>query len=481
MRCLWAVALLLLGSLANAQPEPPIVDDKVIFSMTLTPSAAPKPVSRSYLLPEYRELQPGSKVQGFLKCFMEQQVFFGAEQEQRREKFNEMKLQDLPKDVRQQCGIYDGIAYDTPNTRLMGYMDRAARYTRTEWNEWFDIRKDGIYFLIPELQKLRAISAVLRLRMRGEVRNGEFDRAIVTARTMFGLAQMLEEHPTLIGNLVGNAIATQCLNVLEEMIQQPGCPNLYWAFVDLRKPLIHTRFGLSGERLLLTSTIEEYTKAKRVLTEAELEIVFKYVEDITRFSGESKPAVEKFLSTPRVRYALFASDFKRVEKARQLMVQNGIPAEVAKVIPPIQVILYEDLLQYEILRDELMKWCNVPYRYAVEGFASETKKISSIKNEFILAPQVIGAVDKVQSAQARTEQRVAFLTTLEAIRMHAYNNNHQLPEKLNEIKLPIPEDPINGKPFRYQVQDGVAKLSGGNPHPGNARTNRVYELKLAKK
>jgi hypothetical protein len=473
--------VLLTGSLAQAQPEPEVTGDKLLLPITLTPNTYPKPVSKSYLLPEYAETQPGSKVQGFLKCFMEQQVFFGHEQDMKRHKFLEMTLADLPADVRQQCGIYDGIAYDTPGARLMGFMDRAARYNRTEWNEWFDLRKDGVYYLLPEVQKLRSISAVLRLRMRGEIKNGEFSRAIVTTRTIFGLAQALEEHPTLIGNLVGLAIANQAINALEEMIQQPGCPNMFWAFADLPTHIIDIRKGISGERTFITSQIEPLTKAQHILSDKELEKILKYIEELIQVGNTpDKGVVEKIMANPRVRYAQFASDAKRVEEARKRIIASGFPEDVAKTLPAMQVVLHDDHLQYEIHRDELLKWSNVPVYQAREGIAETEKRLKQLRPEVVLAPNLVAGSWRVQETMARTDQRIAYLKTLEAIRLHAYDNKGQLPATLSDIKLPLSNDPLTGKPFVYTVNGEVATLSGGNTNPANARNNRVYEIRLKK-
>ena len=78
------------------------------------------------------------------------------------------------------------------------------------------------------------------------------------------------------------------------------------------------------------------------------------------------------------------------------------------------------------------------------------------------------------------EQRIAYLRVIEAVRLHAFENGGKLPDKLDEIKLPIPNDPIRGKAFDYSVKDGKATLSGGNPNPEQASTNRVYEIQLKK-
>ena len=68
---------------------------------------------------------------------------------------------------------------------------------------------------------------------------------------MFAMARHLGEHPTLIGNLVGMAIAFTAINPLELMLEQPGCPNLYWALTNLPDPLVSIKTGLEGERLTI--------------------------------------------------------------------------------------------------------------------------------------------------------------------------------------------------------------------------------------
>src|SRR4051794_34360560 len=95
---------------------------------------------------------------------------------------------------------------------------------------------------------MRTLARALRVRFRVEVADGRFNDALVTAKTMLALSRHVSEHPTLIGDLIGIAIASEALGPLEEMIQQPGCPNLYWALTDLPSPFIDLRKGLQGER-----------------------------------------------------------------------------------------------------------------------------------------------------------------------------------------------------------------------------------------
>src|SRR5204862_866777 len=79
----------------------------------------------------------------------------------------------------------------------------------------------------------------------------------VTAKTMFAMSRHMGEHPTIIGALVGIAIASIAIGPLEEMLEQPGCPNLYWALTNLPSPLVPLDRGLEGERLLMLGEFGE--------------------------------------------------------------------------------------------------------------------------------------------------------------------------------------------------------------------------------
>jgi hypothetical protein len=474
-------ALLLVAGRSRAQPQPEPKDGKVVIPLALSPAVPPKPVSKYYLTPEYRDLIPGEKLSGFLKCFMEQSIFFNKENEEKRKKWLAMPLAELPKDVREQAAIKDGIAYNPPFAGRMVFMDQAARYTRTEWNEWFNIRHDGVYTLLPEMQSLRTLGPVLQLRMRCEIKNGEFDRAAVTAKTLFGLAQMCEKHPTMIGYLVGVAIATHAVAALEEMIAQPGCPNLYWSFADLPTPVLSMRRGMEGERVFLAAQFQSLLKADHPLPEAELLKYIKQIEEIAGMSGDGSTAPPGgLLQTPKVRYALWSADKDRVTAARKRLIEiGGLRPDAVKQFSPLQVVLTDDFIQGDVTRDELFKWLNLPY-YQTGGIKAVEAKIKTTEKDWLLGPLFVPSGLKVKQAETRFSQRIAYLQVIEAIRLYAHDHGNKLPPSLDAIKLPLPVDPVTGKAFSYRVKDDVATLIGGNPSPGGAITNRVYELRIRK-
>src|SRR5262249_22604830 len=119
------------------------------------------------------------------------------------------------------------------------------------------LRADGFETLLPDVQAMRTLSRALQARFRAEIAGGRIDDAIRTAKTMFAMARHLGEHPTLIGELVGIAIAAVTITPLEELLEQPNCPNLYWALTNLPAPFVTCKTALEGERLTLWAFTRE--------------------------------------------------------------------------------------------------------------------------------------------------------------------------------------------------------------------------------
>ena len=189
----WCAALAALPFPSRAQQAVPSVE--TVIRLNVQPMAAPKPALRYLLLPDLKEMNPGNPIPNYLKCTMEPDFFD-------RETFGRSAL------------------------RLA---DRAARLDKPDWQILMKVKTDGVSLLLPDVQKMRSLANGLQRRFRDEIALRHFDDALVTARTMFAMSRHMNEHPTLIGDLVGMAIAFVAIGPLEEMLEQPGCPNLYWS------------------------------------------------------------------------------------------------------------------------------------------------------------------------------------------------------------------------------------------------------------
>jgi hypothetical protein len=476
--------LILLPCIARADDAPA----PTIVRLTVAPQAAPKPVLRYQLLPEMKEMNPGNPIQGYAICFMDQYNFFrGKESQENLLKWETMPLKDLPV---KQLRDYGGTA--------LRQADYSARLDTPDWQLLVKMRRDGFGLHLPQLQQMRELAAFLSVRFRAEVAERRFDDALVTAKTMFALSRNLGEHPTRIGNLVGVAVASVAIGPVEEMIQQPGCPNLYWALADLPSPFIDFRQGCQGEAVLIEPEFRLLDE-KAPMSDAQLRKAFDHIRELldsltiksslSTYQPKQPPNTfrtslhvdkEKPESKDEVGdwVAARAGDAERVRAARKRLIESGLAEERVKLFPPPQVILLNEKLEYQIRCDEQLKMFAVPY-WEIEKLQAAASKEE--RGESLFAP-LVGNVLRLRQARARLDQRLGLLRCVEALRMYAAENNGKLPAKLNDVKLPLPVDPITGKPFPYQLDGGTATLRGTPPagRENQAGYDVRYEVTIVK-
>jgi hypothetical protein len=445
-----AVAVFPLG----VRAEEPVV------RLLVWPMPAPKPALRYQLLPEVGELNPGNPAQNYLKCFAEQRNFFyGKEAVAERASYLSMPLAELPAD---KLRDYGGNA--------LRQADWAARLDALDWQLTQRIQSDGLDVPLSELEPLRVLVAALQVRFRGRVAGRHFDDAIHTAKTMFALARHLGEYPADAANLVGLSAADGALDTLEEMIQQPGCPNLYWALTDLPGPLVDLRKGLQGHRALVTADLRSLREDP--MTEVELEKV------VGRLSGTMSFARQQAGEAPRnIRATLAArvKDPQRVRAARGRLVEAGRKEDAVQKLPPVQVILLDEKHAYEMLRDERLKLLALA-PWQIEALRASGSNSEAPVGEDGLFADLLPDVIKLRQARGRLEQRVALLRHVEALRLYAAAHDGKLPEKLTDFPVPLPDDPFTGKPFGYQVEAATAQLRAGLPRGDTIR----YEVTIRK-
>jgi hypothetical protein len=444
-------------TIAARAGEPPATGETVI-RLTLQAMPAPRPALKYQLLPELKEMNPGNPIQGYLKCFMEQNNFFHSKEGvAERERLVAAPLEELRgKDLHN----YGSIA--------LRQADYAARLDTPDWQTLLKLKSDGPRLLIPEVQQLRMLAQALKVRFRGEIADGRFDDAAASARTMFAMSRHLAEHPTLIGDLVGIAIAYITIGPLDEMIGSPGCPNLYWALTYLPEPLIDLHKGLQGERTVFMHEFalldEQAPMSQAQLDKAQDEIVQLY-KDI-RLEAKLKP---------REWLAAQSKDEARVKAARKRLTEVGLAEERVKGFPAMQVVLLDEKREYEARRDDVMKGLMLPYWQYEPTLEDRAGK----ETEFLFG-DLVAACQKVRNAQNRLQQRIALLRHVEAVRLYAAEHGGRPPAKLSDVKVPLPVDPFTGKPFIYKAEGQKVSIQGSPPR-GEEKSvayNIRYELTL---
>jgi hypothetical protein len=450
-----AVALVALS------PEGPRAPGAVRLHVRAMP--APKPALKYQLLPELRELRPGNPAQNYLKCFAEQRnFFFGKEGVAQRERYLSLPLAELPaKDLREFGG------------NALRQADWAARLDALDWEALPHIQSQGQDAVIPEVAPLRILAQALQVRFRGQVAGRYYDDAIRTAKTIFQLARHLGEHPTQAANLVGLSVAHLALDALEEMLQQPDCPNLYWALTDLPCPLVELRKGAQGDRTLVAADLRPI-RDDAPMTGAEVD---QLIGRLNGLLGVLRVQAGRSPRALRAQLGARVKDEARVRDAHARLVQAGCAEGLVKKFPPAQVILLDEKRDYEVRRDDSLKLLALaPWQIDVLLDGRGSYEGDGLFADFL--PHVV----EVRRAQGRLEQRVALLRCVEALRLYAAEHDGKLPAKLAEVPLPLPPDPFTGKAFDCTVEAATAHLRGSPPRgeEHNPRYNVRYDVTIVR-
>jgi hypothetical protein len=426
------------------------------------PMPAPKPALKYQLLPELGELNPGNAAQDYLKCFMEQRPFFyGKEGVARRERFRRMSLLELR---------FEPMAEYSSNA--LRWADWAARLDTLDWQARQRIEDGGLDVVPAEVAPLQVLAEALQVRFRFEVAKRRFDDAIGTAKTMLALSRHLGEHPSEVADLIGLGAAHLALNSLEEMVQQPGCPNLYWALTDLPCPLVDLHKGVQGDRLRVAAMLRPI-RDDAPMTDAEIGTL------VARLSGILSLARERAGLAPRglrARLQAPVEDEERVLAARRRLVEAGRVQKLVDQLPPAQVILLDEKRNYEIRRDDRIKLLALPI-WELDAMAGGDERATDGDGLFAdLLPHVV----KLRQTQGQLEQQIALLRLVEALRLHAADHGGKLPARLSDIGVPLPVDPFTGKPFAYEAEGATAHLRGGSPGAHSPGAEVHYAVTLLK-
>jgi hypothetical protein len=447
-----------------------------VIRLTLHPRGASVPALQYRLLPDFRDLTPGDAFPLYEK-FSDALDTFPAEDLLQVDDWLKLRPEDLPRErVR---------AVLARAKEPLALIDKAARCERCNWDIADRIRKDAIGALLPEVQDLRTASSLLALRARLEIAEGRIADALRTVRTGLAVARHLNDTPTLISHLVGVAIASRMLDQLDLLLGVTDVPNLYWPLTDLPRPLLPMRVGMGGERLMSRSLFPGLGKVADDLeagpmSQEDLRKCSKTLFIIPQELGIQVP-VKGYPARVLVAFAIRAKH----AAAKEALIAQGRPAELVEKMPHVQVALLHALLQYDKHFDALARWDNVPYWEARPHLAAARKaQQEDLANPLTgpaipLARYLLPALGNIRLANLRVERRLSGMRCVEALRLYAAEHG-RFPPSLSAVSVPLPVDPVTGKPFPYSVDGDRATLTA--PPPAEERADRFacfrYEMTL---
>ena len=167
--------------------------------------------------------------------------------------------------------------------------------------------------------------------------------------------------------------------------------------------------------------------------------------------------------------------------ARKDLLARGRTAAEVEAMSALQVVMTHFLERYDEIRDENLKWLNLPSWQMWAGLEGSEPRLREMARRTLplFMDQLMPGVWKPIQAQLRLEWHIAGLRSAEALRMYAAGHKGKPPQKLTDITLvPLPLDPFTGRTFEagYSLKDGKGTLELV-PRAGLAVfTGRRYEL-----
>jgi hypothetical protein len=440
-------------------------EDKIpTAKLVVRPAPEPRTALKYQLLPPLMDRRPGNAAVLYGTVNAESSRLSDGDFWDKISEWIETPLEQLPrKEMRETLP-------DAP----LSYIERGARCEFCDWQ--LPLRDEPFFeILLPMVQQSRNYGRLVAAKARLHIAEGEIDEAVHALQTGYALARHVGQERTIVNGLVGIAITGIMNEQLEALIQQPGAPNFYWALTSLPQPLVDMRPGFEAEMNMLYLTFPELRNVDasgRGLA---------YWQSVVQRTADS---VAKWSDDGGSQYRLLATvlALKGYPEAKRQLIAQGRSAEAVEAMPVPQVVVLHTVETYEEFRDETFKWFFVPYWQGLEGMQrAEQRLMHEAPNREIIpvASLLLPAIRAARLAMARGERDLAMLRAVEALRIYAAANEGQWPARLEDItQVPVPIDPIHGKPFLYSRDGKTAVLESPIPD-GRTRMGKRIEITVA--
>ena len=470
--------LVFLGAVPAALAQAPQPGDPI--RLTLHPAALPVPASAYRLLPDARDLEPGNAAAIYYRAFAplaDNTSLFDEVKGGQWDVWLEMPLKDLPlAQVRAKLEVVGP---------LLRELDLAAHRRQCDWQ--LEGRPEGIALLLPEIQTFRQLVKVIAVRARYDMVEGHYAEAVRTLQSGYALGRNLGRNaPSLIHLLVGAAITAVTDQELDNLLQQPGAPNLYWALTVLPRPYFDPGPAIDEERTFLERTWSGLPSLEEgPMTPAQVQALKQQIRTVWGQFNVVPPNLGDLAAQVWLQAQAYPD-------ARKALLAQGLKAEEVDAMPLFQVVALATLREYRRDWDDYAQWVHVPDFEHQPGYARARDRLRTSGERLgrlVLFPKVSGNAvnffgpipfEKIYAAADRTERRFAALRCLEALRLYAADHDGRLPAALADVTVvPVPPDPVTGKPFEYEAHGDTARLAqplsaGAKPPPYRL----VYELTM---
>lgn len=389
----------------------------------------------------------------------------------------------------------DGPLDELPKQEVSKYLDsqrvvmtelhRAMRMRDSHYELGIDDLRglETVELLLPEFQNMRQLARLLILETRLALAEGRTDDAIRSIRVGFRMGEATgNAADLLISRLVGVAISGMMLNQVEQLMQTPDSPNLYWALASLPDSIWSMDTALQFEASIASRVFPELSRLPTDDVEPAVwrSRLTRAVADMQSLGG---PGVGT--GDAEARMIAGAMVVALTEPSRAQLIASGMEAERVAAMSPSEAIVRATAGEINRIQDDFAKWLLLPdsirMQYTDRSEAtiqSNSRPTAGVGNlAGMAAGLLMPAITAANNAGLRTRQTIARLATIEAIRDYAATHG-QLPETLDQLtNLPAWPDPFTQQPFEYQRENvRRAKLISEPAYSSDTNATTVLEF-----
>ena len=415
-------------------------------TLTVTAAATSRPALRYRLLPPAIDRKPGNAADHYFEAAgiveeLDEALRDGVDEARRR------SLEQLAEDP-----PHDAIEPFEPAIDLI---ETGARRDYCAWEK--PIREEGVYIELPELGQFRIAAQAVALRARIALAEDRIDDAFHDYQTLFAFARHISDGVMLIESIVGTSIMAMALDEMEQLLQHPDAPNLYWALSTLPRPLVDARSAMEFDEYTFHWTMFGPDARDFVRGEVDQEELLDALSRMARKGGVR--GVDPVWGEEEARSAALGMVLMDYPVARRWFVDRGMTEDEVEDMAKHEAVLRYHMDVFDQARDMAMKWAYLPGPERLEAPPGGEFETFIQRHPTSPVGMMIPAVGSVTRTHLRADRHMAMHRTIEALRLHAAEHG-QLPGELDEIAtIPVPDDPATGEPFHYTLKDDAAVVA----------------------
>jgi hypothetical protein len=416
------------------------------------------------LVPEYIDQQSGNAA----PCYYRAVLALPRDREQQygttQQDWLELPLDEFPRDL--------ATKWLKPYASTLEEAKKGAYRERCEWD--FQVRQlpasELLSLRLTEVQQMREIARVLRVKSRLEIAEGRFDDAQETLITGYQMAHHMSGSPIMLNELVAIAVASTMNASVVDWISAGG-PNLYWGLASLPTPLVDVRKAIHQE-MSIPLRMFPFLRNPESLNYTPEQWRHVIGESFQKLSVNSDPASQP--SSVLAQTAATGMILAGYTAAKEELIKSGMDAAKVEAMPVGQVVAIQTARGYHEAFNESTKWTYLPYW---QSYRQLRQSIRNLHQRSVVGTpgaipvwqMLLPATESVVLAPVRMEREIAALQTIEAIRMFAADAKGRLPASLANLQQsPAPLDPITGTVIKYHVANEMAILELPPPEGRNA-------------